>query len=202
LLIRIRLRLPSLNEHGLPTLHGVHGTLSFTRPWATTASCVTDVYAANVHQSRDIAPLQSQTLGHCVGDYVASLPESDLSRCRWLDSTKQTSIYQRIIVDDNTMAVIIYDLDRSVCDNAPFAEVTGFQKYRVNTEKTYTASLSPVPTPPAYPIQRFAPQNQHVPHSRYPEQMSISSALTPAVNAHPPKNPHQSIANPSSSMYF
>ena len=87
LLIRIKLRLPSIDDiHGSPTLHGIHGTISFTRPWVTSATCVTDVYAANVHNSHDLAPLQPPTLDPSTSEPTTELPESELTRCRWLDS--------------------------------------------------------------------------------------------------------------------
>lgn len=205
LLIRIKITLPSIDDiHGSPTLHGIHGTLSFTRPWITSATCVTDVYAANVHHSRDIATLQPPTIDSPLGECTASLPESELTRCRWLDSgkclrtiffssltcpglmsdhvaflAKQTSIYQRVVVDNDTMAVIVYDLDRKFCDNSPFAEVVGFQKYRVNSEKPQNpAPVTPSPTYSSYPYG-FASQTHCIPRTRYPEQTSLSCALTP-----------------------
>jgi hypothetical protein len=88
LLIRIKLRLPSIDDaHGSPTLHGIHGTISFARPWVTSATCITDVYAANVHESHDLAPLQPPTTDASMGESTAGLPESELTRCRWLDSS-------------------------------------------------------------------------------------------------------------------
>jgi len=195
LLIRIKLRLPSIDDmHGSPTLHGIHGTISFTRPWVTSATCVTDVYAANVHHSHDLAPLQSPSVDPSTSEPTTELPESELTRCRWLDSStylypvlafatypttfflaKQTSIYQRIIMDNDTMAVIVYDLDRSISDDSPFAEVVGFQKYRVNSEKA-TYGPSAVSSSPPYSGYSQA----HCPiRSRHATQTSLACALIP-----------------------
>jgi hypothetical protein len=88
LLIRIKLRLPSIDDiHGSPTLHGVHGTICFSRPWIISATCTTDVYAANVHNSHDIAHLQTPSFDPSTNESTAGLPESELTRCRWLDSS-------------------------------------------------------------------------------------------------------------------
>jgi hypothetical protein len=87
LLIRIKLRLPSIDDmHGSPTLHGIHGTITCARPWVTSATCITDVYAANVHHSHDLAPLHPPSIDPSMGESTAGLPESELTRCRWLDS--------------------------------------------------------------------------------------------------------------------
>lgn len=84
LIVQIKIRLPSIDDvHGFPTLHGVLGAATFTRPWAAAASVITDVYAAGVHRSRETAELQPAGVGPCA---AATLPESELTRCRWLDS--------------------------------------------------------------------------------------------------------------------
>lgn len=161
--------------HGSPTLHGVHCTISFARPWVTSATCITDVYTANVHHSHDLAPLHPPSIDPLMGESTVGLPESELTRCRWLASTKQTSIYQRIIMDNDTMAVIIYDLDRSTSDESPFAEVVGYQKYRVNSEKnTFVQS----PVSPSSPYSNYS--QAHCPtRPGYTAQTSLSCALTP-----------------------
>lgn len=204
LIIQIKIRLPSIDDvHGFPTLHGVLGAVTFTRPWVTSTSCITDVYAASVHHSRENTALQPTSIDSCV---TATLPESELTRCRWLDSctcflimaprkylvliprvflAKETSIYQRIIADGETMAVIVYNLDRSSpSDNAPFAEVTGIQKYRVNSEKP---TYNPPPPPSAASSDSSAYSGYSQPQcvirpTRYPVQTSLSCALNPVGN--------------------
>lgn len=230
LLIRIKLRLPSIDDvHGSPTLHGVHGTVSLARPWTTSASCTTDVYVASVHHSRDTASLQPPAIDASTAESTAGLPESELTRCRWLDSctcftylltialclmpptcfffiylAKQTIIYQRVVVDNDTMAVIVYDLDRSFSDNSPFAQVETVQKYRVNSEKTYT----PSPISPSSPYSNYGFASHPrcpPPRVRYPEQTSLSCALTPIASRS--KSPPaytartQMMMDPSGMMY-
>lgn len=210
LLIRVKLRLPSIDDvHGSPTLHGIHGTISFARPWLTSATCITDVYAANVHHSHDLAPLHPPSIDPSMGESTAGLPESELTRCRWLDSSKclvffcpavclmfnnvslakQTSIYQRIIMDNDTMAVIVYDLDRSTNDDTvtSFAEVVGFQKYRVKSEKT------PYGPPQVSPSSTYSNYSR----SRYVAQTSLSCALTPIINTPDSRIPPTYTPRPS-----
>lgn len=84
LIIQIKIRLPSIDDvNGFPTLHGILGAVTFTRPWVTSTSCITDVYAAGVHHSRENVELQPVSVEPCVS---ATLPESELTRCRWLDA--------------------------------------------------------------------------------------------------------------------
>jgi hypothetical protein len=96
---------------------------------------------------------------------------------------KQTSIYQRIIMDNDTMAVIVYDLDRNISDDSSFAEVVSFQKYRVNSEKT---SYVPPPVSPSTPYSHYS--QAHCPiRSRYVAQTSLSCALTPIDSGSTPE---------------
>lgn len=82
------------------------------------------------------------------------------------------------------MAVIVYDLDRSTSDDSPFAEVVGFQKYRVNSEKT-TYGPSTVSSSPPYSDYSQA----HCPiRSRHATQTSLACALIP-VGSSPPAEP-------------
>lgn len=84
LIIQIKIRLPSIDDvNGFPTLHGILGSVTFTQPWVTSTNCITDVYAAGVHYSRENAELQPVSDEPCGS---ATLPESELTRCRWLDA--------------------------------------------------------------------------------------------------------------------
>ena len=88
LLIKIRIRLPAIDDmQGSPTLHGIHASISLARPWSLSATCTTDVYAASVHHSRVTSPLQPPVIDASTGESTASLPESELTRCRWLDAS-------------------------------------------------------------------------------------------------------------------
>ena len=86
-------------------------------------------------------------------------------------------------MDNDTMAVIVYDLDRTVSDNLPFAELVAIQRYRVNSERTQ-------PSPPSltYPDPTQPEHSYH--SSRYPGH-SIAYALDPygdRTKRHPSKH--------------
>jgi hypothetical protein len=92
------------------------------------------------------------------------------------------------------MAVIVYDLDRSISDDSPFAEVVGFQKYRVNSEKA-TYGPSAVSSPP------YSDYSQaHCPiRSRHATQTSLACALIPVGSspAAEPRSPPAYTPRPS-----
>lgn len=95
LLIKVKIRLPAIDDiQGSPTLHGIHASISLARPWALSATCTTDVYAASVHHSRVTTPFQPPAIDASTGESTASLPESELTRCRWLDA----STYSHILI--------------------------------------------------------------------------------------------------------
>lgn len=90
-LLRMKLRLPSIDDVRSPqTLHGFHGTVTLAAPWASAAECTTKVYANNVCISQESGSLQqvSNSATTTEGLMVqAFLPESPLSRSRWLDAS-------------------------------------------------------------------------------------------------------------------
>lgn len=105
------------------------------------------------------------------------------------------------------MAVIVYDLDRTVSDNLPFAEVVAIQRYRVNSEKTQTPSqTSPSPQiPPSltYSDPTYASQSEcSYRSSRYPGH-SIAYALDPYGDRTKSPAHHRSKHHPvDNSMVF
>jgi hypothetical protein len=96
LIIRIRLHLSSIDDpHSPPTLHGFQGTVSLASPWQFSAQCITKVYSNGTCVVDEVGPLQlaashAPTVNglHMV---QAFLPESPLSRSRWIDACKQPS---------------------------------------------------------------------------------------------------------------
>jgi hypothetical protein len=99
--LRIRLRLSSIDDvHSPPTLHGFHGAVTLSAPWTCTAHCITKVYPNNICVAEETGLLQvlstnpsqpgaSQTV-------QAFLPESPLSRSRWLDASKPRLPYKSL----------------------------------------------------------------------------------------------------------
>ncbi|KAG9318447.1 hypothetical protein JVU11DRAFT_538 [Chiua virens] len=98
---------------------------------------------------------------------------------RWLDSTSPTCIVQKIIVDEQLLAVIFYELDRGQCESMPSAKLIGIQKYHGRPERT--------PSPQsAYHTDSLLPTYTHMPGQCIPRsnlpQTSLSYALS-AINA-------------------
>ncbi|KAI0273376.1 hypothetical protein BC834DRAFT_205426 [Gloeopeniophorella convolvens] len=128
--IHIRLSLSSLHDvSSPPTLHGFSGTATFGTPWTSAAQCVTRVYAGGLCTSEEqgyfeaAAPLSSLS----PTPVTAPLPESGLSSCRWGNVGVETRIIQQVIVDNEELAWITYDLARTP-SGPPTAEVVSVHK--------------------------------------------------------------------------
>ncbi|KAH9027660.1 hypothetical protein EDB84DRAFT_1439791 [Lactarius hengduanensis] len=123
--IHIKLSLSSLHDVASPpTLHGFSGTVTFAAPWASVAQCTTRLYAGGVCESIEqayfdpVAPLSPVSMT----PVTAPLPESSLSSCRWGSIGVDIRIIQQIIVDNEELACITYDLTRTA-NGPPTAEV-------------------------------------------------------------------------------
>jgi hypothetical protein len=108
------------------------------------------------------------------------LPDSPLTRSRWLDSTSPTCIVQKIIVNDQVLAVIFYDLDRGQCETTPAAKLIGIQKYHGSPERT-PSPQSAYHTDSLLPTYTHMP-GQCIPRASLPTHTSLSYALS-AINA-------------------
>ena len=88
--LRIRLCVPTMNDARTPsTLHGFLGGISLDRMWSTSCRCTTKVYENNFCVSEEIAYFNFPQIN--MGTVNATMPESPLSRCRWLDACKLDS---------------------------------------------------------------------------------------------------------------
>ncbi|KAH7930811.1 hypothetical protein BV22DRAFT_1115936 [Leucogyrophana mollusca] len=187
--LRIKVHLPTIDAPYSPALHGFQGSITYTAQRTASVRCSTSVLVRNECVSREsnYCPVMTvdPTGRELLETVTSSLPESSLSRSRWLDAALPTCIVQKIIVDEEVIAVIVYDLDRVQCENMPSAELVGFQKYAGRSEK--------IPTQPNYPVDSGVPNYTHtsgqcIPRSFHPVQTSLSCALTPASNHTPPRD--------------
>ncbi|KAJ7435558.1 hypothetical protein FB451DRAFT_1062449 [Mycena latifolia] len=195
LVLRLRLAIPPVDDARAPAnLHGFFASVRLASVWTTQAKVFTRVYdAAGQCLSTEAGALQASSVD--LGSVVASLPESALSRARWLDSTIQTSLTQQLVVDGFTLLLVAYELDRRTGASAlPSAELLNFQTYtgsadaKPPTSPTYTSNYaysppsqayyasgpytpSPPPPPHAQPYTHAPPTSSYTP--------SLSSALTP-----------------------
>jgi hypothetical protein len=85
--LRIRLCVPTMNDARTPsTLHGFLGGIALDHVWSASCRCITTVYENNFCVSEETGFLNISHIN--MGTVNASLPESPLSRCRWLDACK------------------------------------------------------------------------------------------------------------------
>ena len=85
--LRIRLCVPTINDARTPsTLHGFLGGIALDHVWSASCRCITKVYENNFFVSEEIGFLNISHIN--MGAVTATLPESPLSRCRWLDACK------------------------------------------------------------------------------------------------------------------
>ena len=168
-MLRLKLSIPPGEvESSASTLHGFGGAIVLSEPWLSSGKCFTRVFTANTCVSKELDYLQptNQSL-------TAFLPDSWLTKSRWLEasmfissftlpsppftslSASRTSITQQIIVDDEVIAFIVYDLDRGAdARPGPSVDLTGFQKYAGNKESQPQPST---PAPPAVPTPSYHP---------------------------------------------
>lgn len=169
--LRIKLSVPMVNDpRSPPLLHGFTASVAIaTNMWSGNAKCVTKVLngASNTCFLEESDALQVSYIGNG-GAVHAMLPESNLSRCRWLDPSKfvfptsgwllimlipiffhnlscpdtSSTLTQELIVDDQVLLYLIYDLDRKN-GFMPSAEFLGFQQYRPDKMMMNSSSSSP-----------------------------------------------------------
>ncbi|KAK0459690.1 uncharacterized protein EV420DRAFT_1641886 [Desarmillaria tabescens] len=155
-----------------PTLHGFAATICLSNVWATYGKCATKVYAGGVCISEELEAIQVNSVD--VGVVNAMLPDSSLTRCRWLDASVQTALTQEIIVDNTTLLKVFYDLDRNPPGSLPRAELVGFRKYQPPSH-AYASN-----TPQAYSPSRLSYSQPPFPTYNGSTPPSLSGALTPS----------------------
>ncbi|KAK0503225.1 hypothetical protein EDD18DRAFT_624145 [Armillaria luteobubalina] len=171
--LKVKLSLASISDiRSPPTLHGFAGTVCFANVWATNGKCATRVYAGGVCISEEIEAIQVNSVD--VGVVNAMLPDSSLTRCRWLDASVQTTLTQEIIVDNTTLLFVVYDLDRNPPGSLPRAELVGFRKYQPSG-RVYTSNA-----PQTYSPSRLSYSQSPFPAYNGSTPPSLSGALTPS----------------------
>jgi len=82
--LRIKLCAPVMNDpRAPPSFHGFLAGIALDSVWSTSARCTTKVYENNVIIAEDAGILSVTHIS--VGTVNAILPESTLTRCRWLN---------------------------------------------------------------------------------------------------------------------
>ena len=82
--LRVKLLVPTMNDLRSPsTLHGFVGSICLANVWSVSGRCTTKVFAGSSCVSEETGFLDVSHI--TVGTVNAVLPESSLTRCRWLD---------------------------------------------------------------------------------------------------------------------
>ncbi|KIK95891.1 hypothetical protein PAXRUDRAFT_826554 [Paxillus rubicundulus Ve08.2h10] len=181
--LRIKLRLPPIGAPRSPALHGFQGSVTCAVRPSSSIRCSTTVLVRSQYVSREsnyCSLMTAQPTGYDQLESVTVLlPDSPLTRSRWLDSTSPTCIVQKIIVNEEVVAVIFYDLDRGQYENMPSAELSGVQKYHGSAERT-PSPLAAYHTDSLLPSCTRTP-GQCIPRSSHPTQTSLSYALSSVI---------------------
>lgn len=176
--LRVKLRLPPIEAPYSPALHGFQGSITCDAPRTSSIRCSTAVFVRNQCVSREssyCSVIAADATGPDVLDHITLLlPDSQLSRSRWIDPDMQACIIQKIVVDERVIAVIYYDLDRRQCENLPSVELTGFQKYTGHADTTQMPTTSGA----FIPSYTYAPGHS-IPRTIHATSTSLSHALTP-----------------------
>ena len=94
-LLHVKIAIPAADDlYSPPNLHGFHGVATFASQWATQAWCNTHVYSGRACVSQEPALLDSLQTAHIhppagltPQSVSFNLPESSLTRCRWLPNS-------------------------------------------------------------------------------------------------------------------
>lgn len=157
--LRIKLTLPYGSEVGMGNnIQGLNGAVSFVTPIPPNAKVLTQVTVDGVCLSKEAAafgvietqagPQSQDPTRPQEQRYVAVLPDSWLTRCRWMQSgSKRTLVIQTVVVDGETLFVVIYDLERvrdSLYGQVPRAELVLWHK-KFGTTPPRSPALLPLP---------------------------------------------------------
>ncbi|KAG2050730.1 hypothetical protein BDR06DRAFT_959879 [Suillus hirtellus] len=176
--LRVKLRLPPIEAPYSPALHGFQGSITCDAPRTSSIRCSTAVFVRNQCVSREssyCSVIAADATGPEILDHITLLlPDSQLSRSRWIDPDMQTCIIQKIVVDEQVIAAIYYDLDRRQCENLPSVELIGFQKYTGHADTTLVPNTSGA----FVPNYTYAPGHS-IPRTIHATPTSLSHALIP-----------------------
>lgn len=100
ILLRVKLYLSSLDDlHPAPLANGVAGAVTFAAPWQSEAKCITSVYCGQSCMTQEVSLLDGLDTAHIhrsealtTQSVTCTLPDSSLSRCKWLDPSTSAQL--------------------------------------------------------------------------------------------------------------
>lgn len=111
-LLRIKLSISSIDDiHSSPNLHGFQGAIMLSERWNTEAKCITKTYNGQSSVAPEIGYLESLNPAtgppsHALAPQVVTtvLPDSSLSRCKWLETCECLYFVNFVTVTDNVVS--------------------------------------------------------------------------------------------------
>lgn len=108
ILFRIKISITSIEDiHSSPNLHGLHGAITLASRWTSSANCVTKLFSGAHcigHESALIEPLPTPQPLDSSQPVACALPESALSRCKWLRQGEIQVLLQRLYLVSLTIS--------------------------------------------------------------------------------------------------
>lgn len=100
ILLRIKLYISIDDISGSPISNGVLGAVTFASRWQSEAKCITSVYCGQSCMTQEIGLLDGLETGHIhqaealtTQSVTCTLPDSSLSRCKWLDPSTYAQLF-------------------------------------------------------------------------------------------------------------
>ncbi|KAF8654114.1 hypothetical protein AX16_003646 [Volvariella volvacea WC 439] len=162
--IQVRLSVPAFDDMRSPMrFEGFIGTVTLSNSWSSPARCLTRRYNGATCADEECDTIEASR-PH-MGGVVAHLPHSSLTRCRYIEATRIT---QEIIVDQETLCLIIYEIDRKSSSGMPTAELGGYNPLIASSSKLQQVSR-PFETFSSYPYySQVQPCPRRATQSTYP----------------------------------
>ncbi|THH32113.1 hypothetical protein EUX98_g2064 [Antrodiella citrinella] len=159
ILIRVRMGISCIDDlHSHPNLHGFQAAVTFSDMWMSEAKVITKSSAGSNCISQEVGYLEVNPSLPSTDlpprAVTCFLPESSLSRCKWLPPD-QDNVTQQIAIDGVIVAAFVYHIERTAPGSPPSVEIVDFQKYKPQPKRTTQSPQVAVPvhasTPPISP---------------------------------------------------
>ncbi|KAH8099476.1 hypothetical protein BXZ70DRAFT_907892 [Cristinia sonorae] len=183
-LLRVKMGISSMDDIlSSPNLHGFHAAVTFSDMWTSEAKCITKGCVGSRFINRQVGDLiieptlSSPDMPHRAVTCV--LPESSLSRCKWLP-TEQDKITQQIAIDGSIVAAFVYHIERTAPGAPPSVEIVDFQKHKPSQSRMPSQQVMNTPLS-AYPPAPSSSSTSY-PNAGYPTPMDFG--LDPMAQPH------------------
>ncbi|TCD69733.1 hypothetical protein EIP91_006500 [Steccherinum ochraceum] len=166
--------------------------VTFSDLWMSEAKCITKSCMGSDSINQEVGFLEVSP--HSGGAITCILPESSLSRCKWLP-LEQDQITQQIAIDGVIVAAFVYHIERTLPGSPPSVELVDFQKYKPQSRRG-THSQHVLPTPGMSTHPSTPPAGASSSSSGFHHNPAFPSTLMPmdyAASSDPHAYPHATL---------